>query len=163
MIRRDLVPAHKYLEGDAVTIRCAHGDVTLYPLTDVEMEVDGLPIKVEAAVSEKLPMGVLLGTDVPELSTLLGTEVRLTDGNDDVMVVTRAQARRQLEEEILRREKEIRSGAKPTSLEDSGEPRASGAQDGPEPSSTGEGLTKKQRRSLQQQLHQSKVQNSDAL
>ena len=64
------------------------------------------------------------------------------------MVVTRAQARRQLEEEILRREKEIRSGAKPTSLEDSGEPGASGAQDGAEPSSTGEGLTKKQRRSL---------------
>ena len=30
MIRRDLVPAHKYLEGDTVTIRCAHGDVTLY-------------------------------------------------------------------------------------------------------------------------------------
>ena len=125
------------------------------------MEVDGLPIKVEAAVSEKLPMGMLLETDVPELSTLFGTEVKLTDGEDDVMVVvTLAHAPRQLEEEILRRKKEIHSGAKPTSLEDSEEPRTSGAKDRAEPSSTGEGLTKKQKRSLQQQLHQSKVQNS---
>ena len=30
MIRKDLVPASRYLEGDAVTIRCAHGDITLY-------------------------------------------------------------------------------------------------------------------------------------
>jgi len=103
MIRKDLVPADKYLEGDVVTIRCAHGDVTLYPLADVDLEVEGLSIQVEAAVSEKLPVDVLLGTDVPKLSTLLGTEVKLADEKDDVMVVvTHAQARRQLEEEILR-------------------------------------------------------------
>ena len=45
MIRKDLVLTHKYLEGDAVTIRCAHGDITLHPLADVDLEVDGLPIK----------------------------------------------------------------------------------------------------------------------
>ena len=42
------MPTHKYLEGDAITIRCAHGDVTLYPLADVDLEVDGLPIRGQA-------------------------------------------------------------------------------------------------------------------
>ena len=56
MIHKSWVPPHKLKEGDAVTIRCAHGDTVLYPLADVNMEVDGLPITVEAAVSEKLLM-----------------------------------------------------------------------------------------------------------
>ena len=49
---------------------------------------------------------MLLGTDVPELSTLLGVDTVTGAETQDVMVVTRAQARRELEEEILRREKE---------------------------------------------------------
>ena len=36
-------------------IKCAHGDVVLYPLANVDMEVDGLKVKVEAAVSGRLP------------------------------------------------------------------------------------------------------------
>ena len=76
------------------------------------------------------------------------------EGKHDVMVVvTHAQARRQLEEKILRCEKEIHSGAKSTSPEDSEEPGTSGTQDRAEPSITGEGLIKKQRRSLEQHLH----------
>ena len=71
MIHKSWVPPHKLKEGEAVTIRCAHGDTVLYPLADVNMEVDGLPITVEAAVSETLPTAVLLGTDVPQLTELL--------------------------------------------------------------------------------------------
>ena len=40
----------------AVTIRCAHGDTVLYPLAEVEMVVDGIPLQVEAAVSDTLPV-----------------------------------------------------------------------------------------------------------
>lgn len=29
VVMRDLVPAHKYLEGDTITIKCAHGDILL--------------------------------------------------------------------------------------------------------------------------------------
>ena len=106
MVRRSLVPAHKFLEGDAVTIRCAHGDTVLYPLTEIEMAVSGLPVKVEAAVSDTLLVGVLLGTDAPELSTLLGAEVNKPEEQGAAMVVvTRAQAKKKLEEEILRRER----------------------------------------------------------
>ena len=32
-----------------VTITCAHGNLALYPLANVDMQVDGLPVKVEAA------------------------------------------------------------------------------------------------------------------
>ena len=52
MVRRDLVPEHKLIEGDAVTIRCAHGDTVLYPVAQLELQVDGVPVCVEAAVSE---------------------------------------------------------------------------------------------------------------
>ena len=41
MVHADLVPPHKFLEGDSVIIKCAHSDVVLYPLANVDMEVDG--------------------------------------------------------------------------------------------------------------------------
>lgn len=59
MVQRTLVPGHKYLEGDAVTIRWAHGNTVHYPLAKIDMVVDGMPIEVEAAVSETLPVPVL--------------------------------------------------------------------------------------------------------
>ena len=55
MVHKNLVPDEKVKEGEAVTIRCAHGDTCLYPLADVQLEVDGLDLTVEAAVSETLP------------------------------------------------------------------------------------------------------------
>ena len=41
MIRKELVPPWKIIEGDIATIRCAHGDTVLYPLANIHMEVDG--------------------------------------------------------------------------------------------------------------------------
>ena len=52
MVREDLVHEGQYLKGDAITIRCAHGDTVLYPVAKLEMEVDGLLLSVEAAVSK---------------------------------------------------------------------------------------------------------------
>ena len=67
LIQRELVPANKVQEGDVVTIWCAHDDTVLHPL-----EVGGREVEVEAAISDTLPMSVLLGTDVAELGELLG-------------------------------------------------------------------------------------------
>ena len=39
MVRRDLVPEERLLPGEAVTILCAHGDMALYPLAMVRIEV----------------------------------------------------------------------------------------------------------------------------
>ena len=67
LVRSNLVPQDKVLEGEIVAIRCAHGDTVLYPLALVDLEINGHYIEVEAALSETLQMPVLLGTDVPQL------------------------------------------------------------------------------------------------
>lgn len=77
-MHRDFVPENKIKKAEAVAIRCAHGDTVLYPLAQVSIEVEGRSITVEAAVTDTLPMAVLLGTDIPELTELLG------DGSQDV-------------------------------------------------------------------------------
>ena len=115
--------------------------------------VDGLPIKVEAAMSETLPVPVLLGTDVSALIQLLGGEATEPSKQDDVMVVvTRAQAQKQLEEETLRREKEVCSGVKRSKLDRSKET---------DPTRNGETLTKEQHRSLHQQLGKPQEKGDD--
>ena len=126
LVHQDLVPEKKLLEGEAVAIRCAHGDTVLYPLAEVEIEVGGQSLKVEAAVSATLPMAVLLGTDVPELAELLsggplkcGSRQKKTD--NALVVTTRAQAKRQEEEEMSRQQKEQESGVQPKAVEQSGD------------------------------------------
>ena len=58
------------LAGEAVAIRCAHGDTVLCPLAQVQLEVERQAMEVTVAVADKLPMSVLLGTDIPLLSKL---------------------------------------------------------------------------------------------
>ena len=45
------VPQERLLEGKIVSVRCAHSDSELYPLPDIRMQVDGIPIRVEAAMA----------------------------------------------------------------------------------------------------------------
>ena len=101
MVSRNLVVMEKVIVGKVATITCAHGDTKLHPLAKVEVELDGAHIHVEAALSEKLPVSVLLGTDVPELT-------HLTNGTgSSINLVSRAKAKQQLEEELIRKEKEL--------------------------------------------------------
>ena len=51
MVRQDLVPESKIIEGDVAAIRCTHGDTELYPVAQMEFKVDGLPLCVKASVS----------------------------------------------------------------------------------------------------------------
>ena len=148
MVRQELVPPWKIVEGDVATIRCAHGDTVLYPLANVSMEIDGRAFVVEAAVSATLPVSVLLGGDVPELKLLIddNRQNKSTDSEDVMVVVTRAQAKRQLEEKILRRESEILSGAKPRPVE------GLQTEESYPTDSTLPTLTQEQRRAFQQQM-----------
>ena len=117
LVKSDLVPTAKRVEGDAVTIRCAHGDTVLYPLANVELVVDGIPLQVEAAVSDTLPVSVLLGTDVPELDTLLEKQVAgaVPERVKDALVVTtRAQARRREADNVIQLQREAETGAQVT-------------------------------------------------
>ncbi|KAL5515126.1 hypothetical protein EMCRGX_G000250 [Ephydatia muelleri] len=94
-------------------MQCAHGDTVSYPLAVVELTGDGLPLTVEAALSDTLPT-VLLGRDVPELSQLLGEckarELHDTTGRDEAMMVTTqygARKRRELEEQLQEQEGQV--------------------------------------------------------
>ena len=82
------------LEGEAVPIRCAHGDVIVYPLALLQVAIDGKRIEVNAAVSETLTMDMLLGRDVPELFDLLNhvSYKDMKNGNA-LAVVSRAPTR----------------------------------------------------------------------
>ena len=117
MVQKSLVPPQWMLEGEAVTIRCAHGDIILYPLACVHLSIGEKKISVKAAVSHILPVAVLLGTDVEELSELLGQAVTMEEHTDNVVVVeTRAGKQRRMEEERLARECEVLSGVTPKLL-----------------------------------------------
>ena len=41
----------------------------------MQVKIDGKELDIEAAVSETLPMSVLSGTDIPELTSFLKGEV----------------------------------------------------------------------------------------
>ena len=71
MVRQDLVPKERLVAGASIRLSCAHGDVVTYPLASVKIEIDGMSLPVTAAVANKLPVSVLLGTDVPELQKLI--------------------------------------------------------------------------------------------
>ena len=52
-MKKEVVP---YLQGEVVAITCAHGYTVLYPLANVQIQVEGKVLDIEAAVSEILPM-----------------------------------------------------------------------------------------------------------
>ncbi len=88
------------------------------------MEIDGIPIEVEVAISSTLPVPVLLGDDVPELRQLIGASTikdAPSSTADVLVVVTRAQAKQKLAEEIIRRETEVLTGAQPRSMDGLGQ------------------------------------------
>ena len=58
MVREDLVPVEKLIEGDSIAI------CWVYPLAIIQVEVNGTTHEVEAAVLKTLPLSMLMGTDV---------------------------------------------------------------------------------------------------
>ena len=126
MVNQKCVPSDKILDGKMVSIRCAHGDTRLYNLAEVTEQVQGVKMQVEAAVADNLPVDVLLGTDVPELTRLISDRKPKAGSSlpkqEDVMVVlTRARARQLLEEEIVRRAKQAQSQVRSKPLAMAGE------------------------------------------
>ena len=115
LVHRDLVPEGKIKEGEAVAIRCAHGNTVLYPLAQIHMEVEGRSIEVEAAVSDTLPMRVLLGTDTQELTELLA-DSRKKAVADALVVSTRSALRKQREADKESSRMEEACGVQPHTL-----------------------------------------------
>ena len=121
MVHSSLVGEGKQLDGEAVTVRCAHGDTVLYPLAKIDLELDGVNVSVKAAVADKLPASVLLGTDVPELGRLLRVNPMAIHSEvvEEALVVrTRAQTKKEEAEEAMRVTKEKESGVQAKPLEE---------------------------------------------
>ena len=117
VVRSDLIDK-KIVDGETITIQCAHGDTVSYPLAEVELQVEGRLITVEAAVSDTLPRSVLLGTDVPELSELLEQRKTGKHKGKALVVMTRRQAKMQQEREAAMQQRQKESGARPTPIMD---------------------------------------------
>ena len=121
-----------------VIIHCAHGDEVSYSLAQVEIAVGGQVLAVEAGVSRTLPVSVLLGTNVPQLVNLLsgvkgGVEAREGMPDEALAVNTQAQTRRNVEETILREQRQLDSGVQPRSAGDELEHRDGSGEDLEEP------------------------------
>ena len=118
MARQDLVPESKIIEEDAVTIQCAHGDTVLYPIAQLQLEGNGIPLCIEAALSKSLPMPVLLGTDVAVLHQLPGESTAYPQIKYCIMhmVVTHMQTMWKLQENTNTRSKKCECGAKPNAF-----------------------------------------------
>lgn len=84
----------KILMGDAITIHCAHDNMVVYHFEALELEVDGLRVDMEAALSENLPVPVLLGWDMPQLGQQLWRHVNTAESISEkaMLVVTWVQA-----------------------------------------------------------------------
>ena len=116
MVHTDFVMPGSVSKTQQVTIRCAHGEAVSYPIAAVNMEIDGVRIRVKAAVCKTLPVSVLLGTDVPELFTLLSRGRPKEDSG--MAVVTRSKHKQQQLEGAEEQVKDLRSGARPTPLDE---------------------------------------------
>ena len=96
LVQEKLVPKSKVIPGQCINIHCAHGDSVVYLVAHVELEVEGIPVVVKAALSPTLPKSVLLSTDV-ECFPLLLKRAMSSKMEHGLMVTTRAQQRLQEE------------------------------------------------------------------
>ena len=96
IVQRDLMEEEQWLEGELTIIQCAHGDAIAYPLAAIELEIQGKPVLVNAAVSDTLPQSVLVGTDVPGMLEMLQMKQSTEEGEEllqkALAVVTRSRA-----------------------------------------------------------------------
>ena len=117
----------------AIRCACGHGDTVLHTLAQVHLEINGHHIDVEAALSDTLPMPVLLGTDVPQLQdfvghALFGDNQQLVT-EDALAVTTRAQILRQNEHDAALDQQDKLSKVVLMAL-DYGDPEVSDVEDG---------------------------------
>ena len=85
LVRSGLMREKSYSLKKTVGVQCSHGDVVKYPVSTVEISIQGKVVLVEVAVVDKLPHSVLLRTDAPVL-------VELIEGKEKAFLVTQTQA-----------------------------------------------------------------------
>ncbi|KAL5502121.1 hypothetical protein EMCRGX_G008844 [Ephydatia muelleri] len=108
-----LALSHQYFAPGTPTVWSIVGD-SLYDGMFFLKEIESPDLFERTLLPTMSCVQLLLGTDVPQLFKLLGSEEPEMANIDDVLVVmTRDKAQQQLEERIQQKEKEIASGSKP--------------------------------------------------
>ena len=92
--------------------------MVIYATAEVSISVGKYAFSVQAAISEHLPVPVLLGRDIPDLHQLLGETPDSEVLEQVVAVTTWSQHRKEQQEDQHRRMTEVESGVVPKSLED---------------------------------------------
>ena len=110
LVHQALVASEKINTDDQLQIKCAHGDLAVYPTANIEINIDGKLYHVRAGVSPSLPRPVLLGRDIGNLLELAVRE------QEAYAVLTRIQRRKKEKEEAAALAKKITSGIKPRLL-----------------------------------------------
>ena len=80
LVRRELVPREKILQ-EQVPFWCTHVETVMYPLANIEVQLGGVALTVEVAVSDRLLMLVLLGTDALQVVELFNGVGQETEPN----------------------------------------------------------------------------------
>ena len=119
MVWKELVRPNKITERQ-VSIHCAHGSSITYPLAQVKIAIGDSSYDVEAAISDQLPVPVLLGRDVPELLEMLQkpkTQNTTVDPDGEMawMTTTRSQWKEQTKQESEDHQAEANNAVLPTS------------------------------------------------
>ena len=117
-MREDLVPPCAIRNGE-VANRCAHGNAITYPLAETIITVGPHEeLTVQTAICKMLPASVLLGRDVSELITLLGTKTgtqKPTTGDSVLVLATTTLAQARIQQQESQTEERMRvSGATPS-------------------------------------------------
>ena len=120
MVRQDVIPNTCHITGSTVQIRCAHGDITTYPLACIHIVIDGVEADVIAAVSHTLKVAMLVGTDVPQLRCLLNSAPPAVNHHEPqkAFVVTRAQNRKHHEDEHRNDQRDKSSDVHPSPVDE---------------------------------------------
>ena len=124
LVRQDLAPMEKKMDGK-VSICCVHGDIVTYPLAEIEIEIEidvaGRRIPVQAAIVDKLQVSVFVGERYSRVCrSLLDEESDLDSASEEAkeaLVVTRAQKKRAEQKAAVLVEKEKQGGARLNAVE----------------------------------------------
>ena len=121
MIRGDLVTEEDMVGSSIIVNASVRMEMVAYPVARVKIVVEGVTYTLDVAVSDSLPVSVLLGRDVPDLVNIGKTKRKFSCvGVRDVMAVTtRAQARAKRAEESQLAEREQREAAVTTEVDSS--------------------------------------------
>lgn len=95
LVKKSLLPVGCVDYSTKRDIVCVHGDRHAYPKAEIVVTIDEQSYMITVGVVDKLPVDLILGTDLPVLLDLLQEENTVVEANEKVScpVVTRAHAK----------------------------------------------------------------------